>query len=139
MMFGQESKNKISLADPPAPLSASAEECVLHLRELIHRGDFEIARDRLAQYSERWPEDRAIAQLKAILAPPKARVASAEEAPQFAAERGWLRHHGREHPGQWLAVLGDQLLDRDADVDELRRRLGKNPEGASALVHYEPG
>jgi len=131
------SSPKISV--PKERQSLSRKTAAQHVRDLISRGEVDLVRQKLSEYVELWPEDPGFRQLAIALAPPVARAASLEEVPRRIQEGEWLRLHGREYPGEWLAVQGDQLLDHDTDVRALRERLRNIPGGATALVHCEPG
>ena len=122
------------LVDPPAPA-----EGAVHVKQMIDNGDIETARELLKAHLEWWPEDPALKQLAIALTRPTARVVSSEGRRQWREERQWIRRHGQEYPGQWLAVSGASLVDNDVDIEVLRTRLSADRGSANVLLHYQPG
>jgi len=52
-----------------------------------------------------------------------------------SAEIRWLEEHVDEYRGQWVAVLGDELLAHGT-LDEVTAELKAKPPKARALLHY---
>ena len=99
------------------------------------------ARTAVEELKARWPESERVQYWARVLAPPEV-VPTTGPDPRSRPrdlERAWLREHGREHPGCWLAVYEDRLIAADPDLavvySEVRRALGA--EGA--LLHWQPG
>jgi hypothetical protein len=54
-------------------------------------------------------------------------------------ERAWLREHGREYPGCWLALDEDRLIAADPDLEVVLSLANQTPEGQRALLYQQPG
>ncbi len=111
---------------------------LLAVRSRIHRGDLEGARAPLRELQALHPEAAAVTDLARLLAPPGVRAVVRAPLRSMAAEHDWLHAHAHEHPGCWLALLGDQLLAADRDLREVVETARKTPGGERALLHYEP-
>ncbi len=59
--------------------------------------------------------------------------------PATAADRtrefAWLRQHSADYRGQWVALLGADLLASGPDIDELLREVRSRKLEAHPLVH----
>jgi hypothetical protein len=109
-----------------------------HLRDLLEEGDVEGARAWVRGLEERWPESGRVRHYAHVLAPPEARVRSDIKGRRLDQEWEWLRQHGHEYPGCWLAVFEDQLVAADPDyhavVAQTRAKIGAE----SALIVRQP-
>jgi hypothetical protein len=109
-----------------------------HLRDLLEKGDVEGARAWVRGLEKRWPESERVRHYAHVLAPPKARVRSDVKGRPLDREWEWLRQHGHEYPGCWLAVFEDQLVAADPDyhlvVAQTREKMGDE----SALIVRQP-
>jgi hypothetical protein len=129
--------------DQPQALGVSEEQTGLadglqRLRNLLERGDVEGARTWVKGLEERWPESERVRHYAHVLAPPQTRVRSDVKGRHFDREREWLRQHGHEYPGCWLALLEDRLVAADSDyhavVTQTRAEIGDQ----SALIVWQP-
>jgi hypothetical protein len=99
------------------------------------------ARAMVQEMEARWPDSKRVQYWARVLAPPVV-IPTTGPDPRSRPrdrERAWLREHGHEYPGCWLAVYEDRLIAADPDLgvvySEVRRTLG--PEGA--VLHWQPG
>jgi hypothetical protein len=120
--------------DPP-PLTADLDR----LRSMVEHEDVEGARAFVKELEQRWPDSHRVRHWASVLAPPVARRVPGPPGRSLAREHAWIREHGREHPGCWLAVLEDRLLDADPHLGALLARLREIPGGREALLHLQPG
>jgi hypothetical protein len=51
-------------------------------------------------------------------------------------EFAWLKRHGSEHRGRWVALLGDQLLASAEQLADVLRTIGARDLKAKPLVHH---
>ncbi len=48
----------------------------------------------------------------------------------------WLTQHGSEYQGQWVALLGTELLAHSRSLEEVVVALEKNKPSRRPLLHY---
>jgi Family of unknown function (DUF5678) len=82
------------------------------------------------------PSEPGLKQWSEVLAPARPRTAPRSEGMDFdrSAEIRWLEAHVDEFRGQWVAVLGDELLAHGT-LDEVTAELKAKPPRARALLH----
>jgi hypothetical protein len=88
-----------------------------------------------------WPESERVQYWARVLAPPTSRsMAEPDSRPRpLDRERAWLREHGREYPGCWLALYEGRLIAADPDLEVVLTVANQTPEGQRALLHQQPG
>lgn len=109
-----------------------------YLRALLGQGAVEQARVLIEELARHWPDDETVRHYARVLAPPRVSVRRGHRGPSRQLERTWLREHAREYPGQWLAVLADQLIAADPDLDVVLAAIRQTPEAQRALLHFQP-
>lgn len=62
-------------------------------------------------------------------------VAEPATAPDRTREFAWLRQHSAQYRGQWVALLGAELLASGPDVEEVLREVRSRNLQAHPLVH----
>ena len=137
------SKQKAVMAGAPPAVTAGVDQTALaedmqHLRALLDAGDVEGARRFVKELEVRWPESERVRHYARVLAPPKVRMRSDIKARPLDKEWEWLRLHAHEHPGCWLAVLGDQLVAADPDGSVVRAKAREVPGEDRPLIYYQP-
>src|SRR5438270_12393720 len=100
---------------------------------MVEHEDVEGARAFVKDLEQRWPDSSRVQYWARVLAPPVARRVPGGAGRSLAREYAWLRAHGREHPGCWLALLEDRLLGADPLLKTLLARLRVMPPGIRAL------
>jgi len=107
------------------------------LRSMVEQGNIEGARAFTRDLERQWPEDARVREWSRVLAPPEAESTGQSTGRGMDREFGWLEEHAHEHPGCWLAVVGDCLVASDADLARVRAALSRERiEGA--LIHFQP-
>lgn len=92
------------------------------LRRLFEEGRIVEARRRVAEEIAQGRE----AEVKvwaSLLAPPRVQVSPRGTLSDFDADRAWLRDHGHEHQGAWIALRDGELVDSDRSFRALLDRL----------------
>jgi len=117
--------------------SALADD-IQQLRDLLDAEDVEGARRLVKELEVRWPDSERIRHYAHVLAPPKVRMRSDITLRPRKQEWEWLRQHGHEYPGFWLAVLGDQLVAADPDGSVVRTKAREVPGEERPVIHYQP-
>ena len=74
-----------------------------------------------------------------VLQPPIVR--SRPDIPARSSERewNWLKEHGHEYPGCWLAIYEDRLIAAGPDLHAVRSEARQALGDRAALLHYQPG
>ena len=107
---------------PPIEHELDARPFVMALRELVRSDKILEARYMLRAAPAHILSDPLLAQLGAALAPPvvsRVRKLDRDRSEEFE----WLRIHGPEHRGRWVALVGDDLLASAPTLRELQERL----------------
>jgi hypothetical protein len=127
------------------PLSSAVEDAEAalaadlgQLRALLERDAIEAARTLVRSLQEKWSGSDQVQHYARVLAPPRVRVEDSGERAAYKTERAWLRRHGGEFPGCWLAVHGDCLVGVSPDPDEVERQLEAYPRREAVLLHFQP-
>jgi hypothetical protein len=69
-----------------------------------------------------------------VLAPPRVKPVSVVDRPRHD-EYAWIREHGPEYAGQWVALDGRRLLAAAAKLNDLLRQLGPQGRQRDPLFH----
>lgn len=120
------------------PETAELNDGLAHLRSLLERQDLRGARAWVEQLRERWPDAERVQHFARILARPAVTVQPGQPHRSRAREYRWLRDHAAEHPGCWLAVLGDDLIAADPDFAGVLAAVNKLQHPDDVLIHFQP-
>lgn len=108
------------------------------LRGLLAQGDVQRARALTEELAQRWPESAWVQHYARVLARPTPLMRSGEHGCSHDWEYAWLREHGPEYPGCWIAVLGDRLIAADPDFAVVLAAARGAPDGERALLFFQP-
>jgi hypothetical protein len=125
-------------ADHRASPSQSLADELAQLAGLVGHGELVGAAEMVKDMERRWPDDEEVRRFARVLAPPTLSARKGSPARPRHQEYRWLREHSREHPGCWLAVLGDRLIAASPDVKVVVDAVREDPEARGALLHFEP-
>jgi hypothetical protein len=103
-------------------------------RLLEERADIRGARKLLAEAREHGSVEPELEELEKLLAPPRFQLRPASDFDR-SAEFAWLEQHAAEYRGQWVALLGDELLAQAATLDEIMAQLDAASPKAQPLLH----
>jgi hypothetical protein len=110
----------------------------IHLGQLMGEGAVEEARALVKEFIQRWPDSPRLQKWAYVLEPGKARVIKGPPAPPWEQERAWLRQHAHEYSGQWIAILGDQLVVSDANLSKVLEAVKRTGRESEVSLHYQP-
>jgi predicted DNA-binding antitoxin AbrB/MazE fold protein len=99
--------------------------------------DLEMSKDaiELARLgSQIFPEHPRIQKLAHVLVPTPACIIDGPEARGLDASSAWLREHGLEYQGLWVAVREGELLGAAPRLKELAPLIGEGQDAISTLV-----
>lgn len=119
-----QAANEIDWSQRPATDFARA------VRLALATGAHLLAR-KLAEYGHRlYPNHQELAKMAHILAPPRVVRTDIPPAPSLQANQEWLRVHGDEYRGQWVALRDGILLATAATT----RQLGAYLESTDGVL-----
>jgi len=102
------------------------------IRSLVEEGRILDARDLLKTAGDQVP---AGSDLRRILGPPrvsKSDLLDVDRSPEFR----WLKKHAHEYQGQWVALLGENLVASSEALKELLARLDELHLDGKPLLHH---
>jgi hypothetical protein len=102
------------------------------LRLLVEEGQIREAQELLKSAGDRVPAD---SKMREILGPSRVRK-SAVKGVDRSAEFHWLKTKGAEHPGKWVALVGENLVASSDTLKELLAQLAELRLGREALIHH---
>lgn len=108
---------------------------VPRIRKLLDGARLKAARELLAEALRLGAPEPELDQLAALLAPPVPKPSPARDFDR-SAEFRWLAEHGEEYMGQWVALLGDDLVAYAPTLQELQRKLDRTAPGKPVLLHH---
>jgi len=111
----------------------SASDYVKAIRLAISAGVHLKARHLATEGAKRYPANIELNKMSRILAPPQILSSSLPPRPDAGADMQWLRTHGDEFRGQWVALKAGDLLRSASTFDEIIQMVG-NPRGRNILV-----
>jgi hypothetical protein len=115
------------------------EEDLTQLRDLLARGDVKTARALVKELEQRWPDSAWVRHYARVLARPAPSMRAGVQGPSHDQEHAWLREHGHEHPGCWIAVLEDRLVAAHPDFSVVLSAVRGTHDGERALLFIQPG
>jgi len=104
-------------------LQRPAADCARAVRLALAAGAHLLARKLATQGSRLHPDHLELRKMAHILAPPRVVDADIPPTPSLRANQAWLRGHGHEHKGQWVALREGTLLKVGATAREVWDRL----------------
>jgi hypothetical protein len=134
-MAGLDAGTTAPAAEAPPELT----EDLARLRDMVEQSDVDGARAFVKELEQRWPNSQKAQHRARVLAPPVARSLRGVKGRSPDKERAWLREHGKEYPGCWLAVLGDPLIAADPDAWVVLKKVRETSGAGSALLHLQSG
>jgi hypothetical protein len=108
---------------------------VPRIREHLERGDLQGARRVLAEAQQKKPDEPGLEPFARLLAPLRARVVD-ERGRDRTAEFRWLDTEGHSYRGEWVALLGDELVAHSPSFKDLRDELDRKAPEGPVLLHF---
>lgn len=105
----------------------SAEDWELVIRLALEAGAHAEARELAAEAARHYPHDQKLRGRADLLAPPRVlgtHPAEPEAAAMQKANFAWLRAHGSDYQGQWVALRGATLVGAASSLRELHEQVG---------------
>ena len=122
-------------AEVDSPSSVS--DGLLRVRDLLNAEEIEQARALVRMLIDRWPDSEEVRYFSRVLGRARGSVRHGYRVRSLEPERDWLRRHGSNYPGCWIAVKGDKLVAADPRLDRVLRVLSQDGQNADALLHHQ--
>jgi hypothetical protein len=107
------------------------------IRELVEADRVKAARELLAEALERGDHGEDLSGWQRVLAKGKPLgVVPGERDFDRTPDLLWIRDHAETYRGQWVALLGGELLAHSGSLDEVVKVLEANRPARSPLLHY---
>lgn len=106
------------------------------IRELVEQDRVGAARALLAEALEDKDHGEDLSHWQSVLAPAKVLSVGGEPDIDRTADFEWLKDHADSYRGQWVALLGGELLAHSASLDEVVATLKKDKLKHPALLEY---
>ncbi len=107
------------------------------IRELVEADRVGGARRLLAEALEKGEHDEYLSYWQRVLAPAKPlRVGGGEPDFDRTPDIQWIREQSAAYRGQWVALLGGELLAHSESLEEVVQVLEQNRPARSPLLHY---
>ena len=119
--------------ESPAP-EAAVQPFVMAVRELIETEQISTARHMLDAAPAYVLGDPLVARLRSVLAPPVVKRLQKRDVDR-SQEYEWLRAHGREYRGRWVALSGGNLVASALTLQELQQQLRSTHVLHPPLLH----
>ena len=111
------------------------EPFVPRIRRRLQVADLRGARQLLAEARLCRASEPELDRLEKLLAPPHPRLIPFRDRDR-SAEILWLKEHAREYRGQWVALLGSELLGHGPDLGTLNKGLESVDPEHAAILHF---
>ena len=105
------------------------------IRELVEQDYVGAARKLLAEALEKEDHEEDLSGWQQVLAPAKILRVGGERDIDRTPDFQWLKDHGDEYRGQWVALFGGELLAHGEDLEKVLSQLEDHPSGQRALLH----
>lgn len=116
----------------PTPESFLAE-----IHDIFNSGTLEGAREVAERGLALYPDHPELKRLHYVLRPFEVRsVPGGRNIPDRRDTYEWLRQNAAKYKGQWVAILGTDLIAASPDLDEVREAVRSRNPPALPLFHY---
>lgn len=102
----------------------SAEDFIHIIKLALKAGAHIEARQISERALQQYPDDRDVKKFARVLAPPRVISSNLPPDPGVSANHDWLKDHGSEYSGQWVALRSGDFLGAAGSVKELVALVG---------------
>ena len=99
------------------------DEIVAKVRILVEQDEILEARRLLAAARQRGVSSRQLERWQQVLKLPKAKPAGQATGRRLSKTSVWLKQHGAEYRGRWIALVDGQLIGADTSRAQLQQSL----------------
>lgn len=108
------------------------------IRALLENADMIGARAAVGRLMADWPDSERVQRLARLIAPPVFQVRHGNPKPSRTADHQWLHDHVHDYPGQWVAVLGGELVASDRELRVILEQARSTTRPDEVLLHFQP-
>ncbi|MEP7339979.1 MAG: hypothetical protein ABI977_19730 [Acidobacteriota bacterium] len=112
----------------------SAEDYIQVIRLALEVGAYLLSREVSTLAANRYSENAELQKYARILAPAKVIGSSPATGQSIEVNRNWMKSHGAEYRGQWVAILDGQLLGAAKSLDELIATVGRRKDALLTIA-----
>ncbi len=105
------------------------------IRWALRAGAYKAAYEVSARGASLYPADSELQKHARVLAPPKLISSSLPPDPDIEVNHNWMKQHGKEYRGQWVAVRNGQLLGASATLDDLVSQLDDRKDALITIAY----
>lgn len=113
----------------------SADDVLQAISNALATGKPGLARKLALDGANQYPDQDELQKYARVLAPPKVTQVGQLQTPSIRASRKWLRTHGQDYIGQWVAVRDGQLLYASPSFEELSAHIDETENTFITQVH----
>jgi hypothetical protein len=118
------------------PQEEETRSYVERIRDLVEYDYVPAARRLVAEAIQQGEQDEALLHWQRVLGPAKFLESRDEREPDRTPEFDWLRAHGRDYRGQWVALAENGLLAHSKDVHEVEAAVEAMTLTRRPLLHF---
>jgi hypothetical protein len=111
----------------------------LRLRDLLSSSKVPEARVLSKELAAKWPESETLQHYARVLEPPVVRRLPQGKPRDFGKDYAWIREHGHEYPGYWLAIYEGRLVAADLDMNRVLAAIREAGLGGLPFLHHQKG
>jgi putative addiction module CopG family antidote len=113
----------------------SADNVLQAISNALATGKPGLARKLALDGAKQYPDYEELRKYARVLAPPTVTQVGQIQTPSIRASRQWLRAHGQDYIGQWVAVRDGKLLYASPSFDELSAHVDEAENTFITQVH----
>lgn len=120
----------------PEPENPAPESFLEEIHRIFESGTLRGAREVAARGLELYPEHRELRRLHHALRPHEARVVPGPRIPDRQDTFAWMDENWEKYRGQWIAILGTDLIAASPHFEEVRKAVQSRTWPALPLFHF---
>lgn len=119
--------------------SAEDEDSIIkEIKKYIQEDRIELARKKVEEAVNIYPESARIKKLYHVLQPPKILSKKLPARKSHHKERDWLKENSYKYRGYWVALYDRKLIAHDIHLKNVLKKARKNYHFKDILVHFVP-
>ena len=120
----------------PEPEYPAPELFIEEIHRIIESGTLRGAREVAERGLELYPDHSELRRLHHALRPHEVRPASDYKVPDRRDTFKWLKENWEKYRGQWVAVLGTDLIAASPNFEDVRKAVQSRAWPAPPLFHF---
>lgn len=129
-------KTGAALRLDPEPENPTPESFLEEIHSIFESGTLRGAREVAARGLELYPEHPELQRLHHALRPHEARLVPGPRIPDRKDTFEWIEENWDKYRGQWVAVLGTDLIAASPNFEDVRKAVQSRTWPAPPLFHF---